>query len=146
MKWNGEREKHHGYSYRLHLQETRSTSHQGCPEMQSPDSEGSGHLLSLAVCCWLDINDLFLIFKKLLNMVTVVHASGLKKFQQCKGFVKDQRFCSSCLSPLLLSGDFTSLNLFYNFIYFWLSWVCWWVGFSLVVASGGSPLVVRHGP
>ena len=26
----------------------------------------------------MDINDLFLIFKKLLTMVTVVHASGLK--------------------------------------------------------------------
>ena len=46
--------------------------------MWSPDSEGSGRLLSLAVCCWLDINDLFHIFKKLLTMVTVVHASGLK--------------------------------------------------------------------
>ena len=32
----------------------------------------------LAVGCWLDINDLFLIFNKLLNMVTMVHASGLK--------------------------------------------------------------------
>ena len=78
MKWKGIREKHHGYLYSLHLQETPSISHQGYLEIRSPDSEGPGCLLCLAVGCWLDINDLFLIFNKLLNMVTMVHAAGLK--------------------------------------------------------------------
>ena len=158
MKWQGVREKYHGYLYSLHLQETPSTSHQGCLEIRSPDSKGPGCLLSLAVGCWLDINDLFLIFNKLLNIVTMVHASGLKAPTVQRLHEGPEALLQLSLpSPSLCFRQGISLSLFYNFIHLWLSCICCWVTFSLAVASGGcslavvpltaaASLVVEHGP